>query len=382
MSPYRRPHFSATGSSLLLVKTSASGPKGSEWYMKNQSRYGHPGVDTSGQAVSRTTAPCRISPRARRLAVLAVAAGAALTFSSPAFAASPQPPTLSPTQTTFTIPAGSTATWMLRLWSHGTLLGSDSATSGSLAVPVPATSDCTFQADVSVTPIGGHSSYYSGRRATVPGCGPLPTIAGDIYLCPPTGATTTEVLHGTLAASGPQTVPSQPNPMAPTPVASGTYTVTAGSPPGYMFVACGGSATIAAGGASATESVPVFIGDTGSVVRFGTVSGGGGVAIFYVTTIPTPVGRGGGTTAPGASGLTSIQTTPGPALAAGHSPITPGTAPLRPTPVPSAALAFTGMDIKPLLLGGLLSLALGTILLASSRVRRRTNWVRSGTSRW
>ena len=320
-------------------------------------------------------------PSGRRLAVVAVAAGAMLAFSYPAYAAASRQPTLSPTQTTFTIPAGSTGTWTLRLWSHGALLGSDSAMSGGLAVPVPATSDCTFQADVSVTPIGGHSSYFSGRRATVPGCGPLPTIAGDIYLCPPTGATTTEVPLGTLEAVGPEILASQPNPLAPTPVASGTYTMTAGSPPGYVFVACGGSATIGAGGESATESVPVFIGDTGSGLQADTVSGGGGVGIFYVASIPTPVGRGGGTTNPGASGLTSIQTTPGPALAAGHSPLKPGAAPLAATPVPSAALAFTGMDIKPLLLGGLLSLALGTILMASSRVRRRTNWARSGCSR-
>jgi hypothetical protein len=169
--------------------------------------------------------------------------------------------------------------------------------------------------------------------------------------------------------------------MAPTSVASGTYSMTAGSPSGYIFVACGGSAIIAAGGASATESVPVFIGDTGFGLQAGPVSGGGGVGIFYVTAIPTPVGRGGGTTDAGAPSLTTLQTTPGPALAAGHSPAKAGTVPLTATPVPSGALAFTGMDVKPLVLGGLLCLALGMIMLASSRLRRRTNWARTDASR-
>jgi hypothetical protein len=316
----------------------------------------------------------------RPLAVLAVVLGTATALAAPAVATAPHAPSLSPTQSTFTIPAGSTSTWTLRLWSHGSLEGSDSATSGMLTVPVPATSDCTFQADASVVPVGGHSSYYSGRRATVPGCGPLPTIAGDIYSCPAAGATTTEVPGGALAATGPQTLPSQANPMAPTPVLSGTYHVTAGSPPGYMLIACGGSAIVAPGGASATEVVPVFIGDTGSTLESAkTVSGGGGVGIFYVTAKPAPLGAGGGATSPAGSGLTSAQTTVGPALAAGAA--TQAAVPLAATPVASGSLAFTGMSIGPLLFVGLLSLTLGTLLLASTRVRRRPSLVGANTRR-
>jgi len=309
---------------------------------------------------------------ARRLAVLVIGTGAAVAFSAPAFAY-PRPPKLSVTNATFAIPTSSTSTWTLRLWSHGNLEGSDTGTSGMLTVAVPATSDCLFQADVSVTPLGGAPSFYSGARATVSGCGPLPTIAGDIYLCPAAGATTIEVAGGTLGAIGPQTLASQPNPMAPTSVLSGDYTMTARSPSGYMFVACGGSAVVAANGSSATELVPVFIGDTGSGAELAhTVSGGGGVGIFYVTTVAPPVGAGGGATVPTASGLTSAQATPGPAVAASTGTLADGTTPVPTTAVGSSALALTGLNTKPLLFVGLLTLALGALCTAADRVRRRT----------
>jgi hypothetical protein len=317
-----------------------------------------------------TTANHRAAFAGRRLAVLVIAAAAALAFSAPAFAA-PRQPILSPTQATFAIPSGSTSTWTLRLWTHGALQGSETGTSGTLTVPVPATSDCTFQADVSVVPLGGTSSYYSGRRATVPGCGPLPTIAGDIYLCPPTGATVTEVTGGTLAATGPQNLVPQPNPMGPTPVLSGNYNMTAGPPPGYILVQCGGSAIVTPDGSSATELVPVFIGDTGGPEMAPTVSGGGGVGIFYVTTVTAPAGAGAGASDSAAAGLTKAQTSPGPALAAGGVSHSNVTAPLAATPVGGSSLAFTGMNTEPLLLIGFLSLTLGTLLTAASRVRRR-----------
>jgi len=201
---------------------------------------------------------------ARRVAVLVIGTGAAVAFSAPAFATAPRGPKISATQATFAVPTSSTSTWTIRLWSHGTLEGSDTGTSGTLTVVVPVTSDCKFQADVSETLPGGQGFFYSGTRATVLGCGPLPTIAGDIYLCPAAGATTTEVAGGMLGVTGPQTLTPQSNPMAPTPVLSGNYTMTASSPSGYMFVACGGSSSVAANGSSATEVVPVFIGDTGS----------------------------------------------------------------------------------------------------------------------
>jgi hypothetical protein len=84
--------------------------------------------------------------------------------------------------------------------------------------------------------------------------------------------------------------------------------------------------------------VPVFIGDTGSTLESAkTVSGGGGVGIFYVTAKPAPLGAGGGATSPAGSGLTSAQTTVGPALAAGAA--TQAAVPLAATPVASGSLA-------------------------------------------
>jgi hypothetical protein len=319
----------------------------------------------------RSTSGRRTWRFARHLAVLVIGIGAAVSFSAPSFASAPLPPRLTATKTTFVIPTPSTSVWTLRLWSHGTLEGSDSGTSGKLIVAVPATSDCMFQADVSVTPLGGTRTWYSGIRATVPGCGGiLPTIAGDIYLCPAAGATTIEVPGGTLAAVGPQTLVAQPNPMLPTPVLSGDYTMTAGNPSGYIFVACGGSAVVASNGLSATEVLPVFIGDTGQIPD--TVSGGGGVGIFYVTTVTAPAGAGGGANDPTASGLTSAQTTPGPAQAASSVTLADGTAPVQATAAGSSALAFTGLNIKPLLVVGFLFLAMGALCTGASRVRRRT----------
>jgi hypothetical protein len=46
-------------------------------------------------------------------------------------------------------------------------------------------------------------------------------------------------------------------------------------------------------------------------------------------------------------------------------------APVAATAVGSSALAFTGMDPAPLLLTGLVALALGTLTLAVARLRRR-----------
>jgi uncharacterized repeat protein (TIGR01451 family) len=98
------------------------------------------------------------------------------------------------------------------------------------------------------------------------------TIAGHIYLCSLGSQTVTEVSGGALSAGGPSSVASGPNPLAPTSVDAGDYTMTASSPAGYYLVACGGSATPNELGTSATDSVTV-------------PSGGAGVGIFYVTLI-------------------------------------------------------------------------------------------------
>src|SRR5579859_4782262 len=101
------------------------------------------------------------------------------------------------------------------------------------------------------------------------------TIAGHIYDCTGGTATTTEVPGGTLGAGGPQSVATQGNPLTPTQVVAGTYTMSAGSPSGYQLVVCGSTATVTSP-STATESVNV-------------PSGGAGVGIFYVTKI-TPLG--------------------------------------------------------------------------------------------
>jgi hypothetical protein len=246
---------------------------------------------------------------------------------------------------------------MLRLWSHGTLEGSAKGTSGMLTVAVPVTSDCFFQADVSVTPVGGQPFFYSGARATVPGCGPVSTIAGDIFLCSAAGApTTNEVIGGFVAATGPQSVASQLNPLTPTAVPSGTYSMTATAPPGYVFVGCGGSATVGSGGVSATESV--------TVSPHGTGMGG-----FYVT-VAVPSGSLGGGSGPSGSTSPGGPTSPGGSL----SPLGTVDHAARPqaTPVSGSHLAFTGMNAAPLLLTGLVLLALGALATGAARIRRRT----------
>jgi hypothetical protein len=307
------------------------------------------------------------------LAVFVGGAGAALAFSAPTLAAAPRPPTLTANRAVFVIPGGSTSTWTLKLWSHGNVEGSDSGTSGTLTVAVPFTSDCLFQADVSVTPVGGQSSWYSGVKATVPGCGgPLPeTIAGDIYLCSGNGTQTTiEVGGGTLALSGPQALPSQPNPVAPMKVPSGAYTMTAGSPSGYVFVVCQGSASVGSTGVTASESVDV-------------PAGGAGLGTFYVV-LAAPVGSLSGGSGP---------TTPTPTPSSGSGPVTsPGTPgpvdtithrsrPPSATKTGDSALAFTGLNTVPLLLAGLITLALGALTTEASRIRRRTATAKHATSR-
>jgi hypothetical protein len=334
---------------------------------------------------SRTATPYRTRHMARPLSVIAIVLGTAVAFATPVFAAAPRAPKISTSQATFAIPVGSTSTWTLRLWTHGTMQGSESGTSGTLTVAVPATADCTFQADVSVVPLGGHSTYYSGSRTTVAGCGPLPTIAGDIYLCTVSGGTTTEVPGGTLAVAGPKDLPTQPNPLAPTPVPDGTYTMTATTPPGYVLVGCGGSATVAASGATATEVVTAELGDTGLGTNAPrTVNGAVGVGIFYVT--PTTTGAGGGAGSagglilPGISAQTSPQTglrslqTVAPSSASSQAAV-PATA------ASGSALAFTGMNTEPLLLLGFLALASGGFCIAVSRVRRRPAVASSSYSR-
>ena len=101
--------------------------------------------------------------------------------------------------------------------------------------------------------------------------GTTQTIAGHIYDCTSGTPTSNEVPGGTLAVTGDETIPQQPNPMNPTASVSGFPYMLATAPSGYAFVSCGGNANITdAGHAAQSVYVP---------------AGGAGVGIFYVTKI-------------------------------------------------------------------------------------------------
>ncbi len=289
----------------------------------------------------------------RRLLLLTGGVGLSAVFSATAFAASPhQFPTITSSQATFKVPAGTTSTWTLRLWSHGTLKGSASGTSGVVAVAVPATTDCKFQADVKVTAPGRHPHYYSGTRARVTDCGVRPStqsISGHIYLCTAEGSsTTTEVAGGTMAATGPQAVASQPNPLTPTAAAVGSYTMTANSPVGYLLVVCGGSASVGSAGQTASESVTV-------------PSGGAGVGLFYASAPPFRAG--------GGSTVSNPASTAGGGARSSRDPVAVDRSPVPVTKATGSQLAFTGVNVGSPLLLGLIMLGFGTMLLAYSRER-------------
>ncbi|MBO0730716.1 MAG: hypothetical protein J2P57_15775 [Acidimicrobiaceae bacterium] len=86
-------------------------------------------------------------------------------------------PTLTATQASFAIPARSSGTWIMNLWTHpapALLVGRTTGTSGTLTIPVPQTPTCDFQVDVRHAPAGStKSTFYSGLIATVPGCGQM-----------------------------------------------------------------------------------------------------------------------------------------------------------------------------------------------------------------
>ncbi len=177
------------------------------------------------------------------------------------------------------------------------------------------------------------------------------TIAGHIYLCQNGNPTTTEESGGTLAASGPTTVSATPNPLAPTQVGAGGYTMTATAPPGYTLVVCGGTSTPNGSGSSATEGVTV-------------PSGGAGVGIFYVVAVVT------GTTTTTSTGVSSGSGSSGNSSPA---PTTSASAESTTTsPVTTSALAFTGAPLSYEWLFGLLMLVLGSAVVIIGRWRRGT----------
>ena len=169
----------------------------------------------------------------------------------------------------------------------------------------------------------------------------IQTIAGHIYLCDADAGTTTEVSGGTLAASGPTTVPATANPLAPTSVGAGGYTMTAITPKGYTLVTCGGSSTPDGSGSSATEPVTV-------------PSGGAGVGIFYVVAV-----------------VTSTAVTSPPTSAIALSPPAPPATATQTSSPPAPALAFTGAPLSQEWVVGAAAALLGMGLMVMARYRRR-----------
>jgi hypothetical protein len=183
---------------------------------------------------------------------------------------------------------------------------------------------------------------------------PVQTIGGHIYLCNDSNPTTTEESGGTLAATGPQSISSTSNPLAPTNVEAGDYTMTANAPAGYTLVVCGGSSTPSGSGTSATESVTV-------------PSGGAGVGDFYVTptitvlTSPVLV-----TPVPAAPVLVT------PTVASPVAVTSPSPDPLPAAAPAASALAFTGASLASELkwAGTLLLLGIGLLTLSRRMVRK------------
>jgi hypothetical protein len=135
--------------------------------------------------------------RIGRLSVVAafVAATWALpVLASPAGASNTNvKPTISSTEAAFSIPAGSSAAWMIRLWTlptPSTLEGETIGSAGTITVKVPSTSNCDFQVDVLTAKAGTTSpkdfTWYSGLTAVVAGCGSAhcPPTQGVVVLEP------------------------------------------------------------------------------------------------------------------------------------------------------------------------------------------------------
>lgn len=109
------------------------------------------------------------------LATLLVA-GSVVLSAGTASAGTRVTPVITATQVTFAVPASPTGVYQLTLNTVNSTpnqrLGRTTGTSGTLTLPVPQTATCAFQADVKVQ-IGGTGPFvfYSGIKATVPGCG-------------------------------------------------------------------------------------------------------------------------------------------------------------------------------------------------------------------
>ncbi|MGH9017808.1 MAG: hypothetical protein ACRDY1_08695 [Acidimicrobiales bacterium] len=121
-----------------------------------------------------------IRPVPALLCIITVLLAVVLLLSMKAFAGPAPGPHFSTTSTAtaadFTVPSGSGATYTLRLYSQGQLLGQTTGTSGTLSVPVPTTS-CGLQADVRKSQANGKTFSFSGNRGTTICCPPAAAAA-------------------------------------------------------------------------------------------------------------------------------------------------------------------------------------------------------------
>jgi hypothetical protein len=97
---------------------------------------------------------------------VAIAAVSVLGFASSAFAVTHAGPRIVPRVATFDIPATSPTgtSWILNVWRHRQLIGSDTGTSGVLSVALARSLRGTLQADVR-----RNDHWYSGARVTLSG---------------------------------------------------------------------------------------------------------------------------------------------------------------------------------------------------------------------
>jgi hypothetical protein len=152
-------------------------------------------------------------------------------------------------------------------------IGSPEVYTSLLTYSVPAGSQSlTFNAVIASGPDAG---YEVGGFPTTPNTYSCQTIAGNIYLCSNGSPTTTLANGGTLTVSSAGI--SSGNPLSPTNVAAGTYTMSATAPSGYEFVGCGQTGVTTSGSppTSASQSVNV-------------PAGGSGVGNFYVASTAPP----------------------------------------------------------------------------------------------
>jgi hypothetical protein len=109
------------------------------------------------------------------LAATGLVLGSVLSSTGIASAGTHVKPVITATQVTFTIPSSPAGVWQLVITTYPPptqKLGLTRGTSGTLTLPTPQTSTCSFQADVKVQ-VGGTGPFvmWSSSKSVVPGCG-------------------------------------------------------------------------------------------------------------------------------------------------------------------------------------------------------------------